>query len=116
MKLDSTNAQYCFLDIDINNHRQKLATAAAFVNATDTRYGFSSKDLLQLGGSEISRIQSELILNDHGTFLRSFDGMDYCCAICSVCNDLVVVWFVCRCMHPGNNCVTHRTIYGTLRL
>ena len=66
MKVDSINAKYCFLDIDINNHRHKLAVAAAFVNATNTRYGFSSKDLLQLGGSEVSRIQSELIQTDHG--------------------------------------------------
>ena len=66
MKVDSINAKYCFLDIDINNHRHKLAVAAAFVNATNTRYGFSSKDLLHLGGSEVSRIQSELIQTDHG--------------------------------------------------
>lgn len=38
--------KYCYLDIDIGNYRKKLATAAAFVDATDTRYGFSSKDLV----------------------------------------------------------------------
>ena len=68
MKVDSTNAQYCFLDIDCNNHRQKLATAAAFVDATDSRYGFSSKNLLHLGGSELSRI-NESILTDHGMYV-----------------------------------------------
>ena len=49
----------------MDNHRRKLATAAAFVNATDSRYGFSSKDLRQLGGSELSRIK-DLISMDHG--------------------------------------------------
>ena len=57
---------YCFLDLDINGWRSKLATAAAFVNATDTRYGFSSKDIRKLGGSELSRV-ADLIQHDHGT-------------------------------------------------
>jgi hypothetical protein len=57
---------YCYIDLDLNNHRRKLATAAAFCDATDSRYGFSSKDLRSLGGSEISRIP-ELISTDHGT-------------------------------------------------
>ena len=38
---------------------------AAFVDATDSRYGFCSKDLRKLGGSELSRIH-ELMTNDHG--------------------------------------------------
>jgi len=58
------SSKYCFLDLDFNNHRDKLATAAAFVDATDSRYGFSSKDLRLLGGSEISRIR-DLISTDH---------------------------------------------------
>ena len=37
---------------------------AAFVDATNSRYGFCSKDLRKLGGSEISRIP-ELISEDH---------------------------------------------------
>ena len=45
--------EYCFIDLDLNNHRSKLATAAAFVDATDSRYGFSSKNLIALGGSEV---------------------------------------------------------------
>ena len=58
--------RYCFIDIDIDNHRSKLGLTAAFVNATDSRYGFSSKDLRLLGGSELSRIHSEdLIACDH---------------------------------------------------
>lgn len=61
---------YCFLDLDIDHHRAKLATAAAFVDATDSRYGFSSKDLLALGGSEVSRIP-ELIETDHEWSLRN---------------------------------------------
>ena len=56
--------QYCFLDVDIDQQRAKLATAAAFVDETNSRYGFSSKHLLSLGGSELSRIP-ELIENDH---------------------------------------------------
>jgi hypothetical protein len=44
-----------------------LALAAAFVDATDARYGFSSNDLRKLGGSELSRIQ-ESIETDHGMF------------------------------------------------
>lgn len=59
---------YCYLDIDVDNNRKKLATAAAFVNATDSRYGFSSKDLLQLGGSELSRIKDSIEM-DHGACL-----------------------------------------------
>lgn len=54
--VNATTAQYCFLDLDFNHHRSKLARCAAFVHATDTRYGFSSKDLRQLGGSEVARI------------------------------------------------------------
>ena len=61
-----TRHQYCFLDIDIGDHRRKFGLTAAFVNATDSRYGFSSKDLRLLGGSELSRIQAEdLIACDH---------------------------------------------------
>ena len=48
-----------------SNYRSKLALAAAFVDATDSRYGFSSKDLRKLGGSEVSRIH-DLISSDHG--------------------------------------------------
>jgi peptidylprolyl isomerase len=57
-------ARYCFIDLDLNQHRSKLATAAAFVDATDSRYGFSSKDLLSLGGSELARVQDS-IHTDH---------------------------------------------------
>lgn len=63
-KLTAESARYCYLDIDIDGTRQKLATTAAFVHATDTRYGFSSKDLRELGGSELNRI-GELMATDH---------------------------------------------------
>jgi hypothetical protein len=56
---------HCYLDIDIDCHRSKLALIAAFVDATNTRYGLTSKDLRKLGGSEVSRI-FELIQTDHG--------------------------------------------------
>ena len=63
--VNADTAPYCFLDFDFDNHRKKLGVCAAFVDATDTRYGFSSKDLRHLGGSELSRI-SDLIATDHG--------------------------------------------------
>ena len=63
-KIDGNTAKYCYLDIDIDGCRAKLAAAAAFVNSTNIRYGLSSDDLLKLGGSEISRLPS-LIENDH---------------------------------------------------
>jgi hypothetical protein len=63
-RLNSGSAGYCFLDFDLNDHRAKLASAAAFVDAIDARYGFTSKDLRLLGGSEIARIP-DLISMDH---------------------------------------------------
>jgi cyclophilin family peptidyl-prolyl cis-trans isomerase len=65
--MTAVNAQtckYCFLDFDIDHYRKKLATGAAFVHSTNSRYGFSSKDLRSLGGSELSRIK-DLISTDH---------------------------------------------------
>jgi len=62
--ISAETSRFCFLDLDFDNHREKLANAAAFVDATDSRYGFSSKDLRLLGGSEISRIK-DLIATDH---------------------------------------------------
>lgn len=62
--VSAQTCEYCFLDLNVDNHRKKLATGAAFVHATDSRYGFSSKDLRELGGSELSRIH-DLISNDH---------------------------------------------------
>jgi hypothetical protein len=70
----STTAQgpsHCYLDIDIDYHRSKLALIAAFVDSTNTRYGLSSKDLRKLGGSEVSRIL-ELIQTDHGEIDSNF--------------------------------------------
>lgn len=66
--VNKETCSYCFLDLDVNNHRKKLATGAAFVHSTDSRYGFSSKDLRLLGGSELSRI-NDLIEMDHGVSL-----------------------------------------------
>jgi peptidylprolyl isomerase len=54
--ITATTARYCHIDLDLSHHRRKLATAAAFVHATDSRYGFSSSDLRHLGGSELKRI------------------------------------------------------------
>ena len=62
--MNGNGQQYCFLDFDLNNERLKLATCAAFVDSTDLTYGLSSKDLMALGGSEVSRLK-ELISSDH---------------------------------------------------
>jgi len=75
-RVNAETCQYAFLDFDINHHRRKLATAAAFVHGTDTRYGHSSKDLLCLGGSELSRLE-ELMANDHEwSSKRKEDGVE----------------------------------------
>ena len=58
--ITAENASYCYLDVDVNHHRSHLALMAAFVHATDTRYGFSSPDLRALGGSEWSRVGQAL--------------------------------------------------------
>jgi|TARA_B110000977_G_scaffold9004_2_gene11955 cyclophilin family peptidyl-prolyl cis-trans isomerase len=52
-----------FLDIDLDSHREKYARACAFVEATDLRYGFSSKDIAELGGGEKQRV-AELYADD----------------------------------------------------
>jgi cyclophilin family peptidyl-prolyl cis-trans isomerase len=70
--ISAETARFCYLDIDIDNSRQKLATAAAFVHATDSRYGLSSKDLRELGGSEVNRL-SELVQTDHEWSSRASD-------------------------------------------
>ena len=58
-------ARFCYLDFDLDGHRSKLARAAAFVAATDTRYGFSSNHLLRLGGAEIAHRVVECYDMDH---------------------------------------------------
>jgi peptidylprolyl isomerase len=63
-RVNAETARYCHLDFDLCQHRAKLALAAAFVDATDSRYGFSSKDLLALGGSELARV-ANLLQTDH---------------------------------------------------
>jgi len=73
--INSDTASFCYIDLDFNNYRQKLATAAAFVNACDTRYGFSSSDLRLLGGSEISRIE-DLIQTDHEWSEKAASGVE----------------------------------------
>lgn len=70
--MNPETCSYCFLDFDIEGRRKKLATSAAFVDATDSRYGFTSKDLLSLGGSEVSRV-AELIETDHEWSFKNTD-------------------------------------------
>lgn len=53
-----------FLDVDVDDHRAKHARCRAFVEATDLRYGWSSKDVSALGGSEKSRL-NEMYESDH---------------------------------------------------
>jgi cyclophilin family peptidyl-prolyl cis-trans isomerase len=62
--INAETSQYCYLDLDLNEYRNKLATCAAFVHATNLTYGLSSKDLLSLGGSEVKRLR-EYISMDH---------------------------------------------------
>eukprot|EP00977_Amphora_coffeiformis_P017262 scaffold5535_cov180-Amphora_coffeaeformis.AAC.1 len=58
-------ATYCYLDFDLDGYRAKLARGAAFVAATDTRYGFSNAHLLRLGGAEIAHRVIECYEMDH---------------------------------------------------
>ena len=44
---------YAYIDFDVGSRRERLSRAASFIFATDTRYGFSSKDMRTLGGSEL---------------------------------------------------------------
>lgn len=60
-----------FIDIDIDNHREKYANAVAFVAATSIKYGLSSNDLRALGGSERARLP-ELFASDHAWAGRGF--------------------------------------------
>ena len=53
-----------YLDVDVDDHRAKHARCRAFVSHTDLRYGFSSKHLDELGGSEKARIM-ELYASDY---------------------------------------------------
>ena len=53
-----------FLDVDVSGHRAAHARAQAFVEATNLRYGWSSKRLDELGGSERARIH-EIYESDH---------------------------------------------------
>jgi cyclophilin family peptidyl-prolyl cis-trans isomerase len=62
--VNASTAEFCYIDLDFNDSRAKLARCAAFVAATDSRYGFSSNDLRLLGGSELSRIP-DLFQVDH---------------------------------------------------
>ena len=45
-----------FLDIDLDSHREKYQRARDFVEATDLRYGWTSKDIAELGGGEKQRV------------------------------------------------------------
>jgi hypothetical protein len=45
-----------YIDVDINGHRDAYQRACAFVAATNLRYGFTSSNLAELGGSERKRV------------------------------------------------------------
>lgn len=51
-----TKADKVFLDIDINQELAAFELGKAFVEANDIKYSLSSKDVLALGGSEVSRL------------------------------------------------------------
>merc|ERR1712194_781132 len=51
-----TKADQIFMDLDIDGELEAFKTGAAFVEANDIKYSLSSKDVLSLGGSEVSRL------------------------------------------------------------
>jgi len=57
VRMSESKGKRAFLDLDINGNRAAYARACAFVEATDLRHGWSSKDIKDLGGSEMSRLQ-----------------------------------------------------------
>jgi peptidylprolyl isomerase len=63
------SGMHCFLDIDINDHRAAYALACLFVKENDTKYGFTTKVLAQMGGSERARL-SELFEADYAYSAR----------------------------------------------
>ncbi|KAI2489718.1 hypothetical protein MHU86_24863 [Fragilaria crotonensis] len=82
--INASAAEFCFIDLDFNDSRAKFARCAAFVAATDSRYGFSSNDLRLLGkpvptgesgkpmtyrGSTVHRIQTDFVLQA-GDFVK----------------------------------------------
>mmetsp|Transcript_7981 Transcript_7981/g.11390 ORF Transcript_7981/g.11390 Transcript_7981/m.11390 type:complete len:407 (+) Transcript_7981:143-1363(+) len=73
--VNAETCQFVYIDFDINDHRAKLALAASFVNATDSRYGFSSNDLRKLGGSELSRVP-DLMNSDHEWSAKRKNGIE----------------------------------------
>jgi peptidylprolyl isomerase len=64
MPHDVTRPKYVFIDIDIDNHREKYSLASEFVESTDLRYNWTSKDIKKLGGGERARIR-EMFENDY---------------------------------------------------
>jgi peptidylprolyl isomerase len=62
--INADTARYCYIDLDLRNTRSRLAYTAAFCHSTDTRYGFASKNLLDLPRTDLVRLP-ELIANDH---------------------------------------------------
>jgi hypothetical protein len=48
--------KYAFLDIDIDGSRAAYDLCQEFVKATNLRYGLSSNLLVELGGSEKTRL------------------------------------------------------------
>jgi len=73
--VNAQSCSHCFIDLDIDDHRSKLALAAAFVDATDSRYGLSSKELRNLGGSELARIE-DLMESDHEWSEKRKEGVE----------------------------------------
>lgn len=74
--------------------------AASFVDATDSRYGFSSKDIRKLGGSELSRI-NDLIVTDHGKLIKVI----YYIPICGM--------LICECENIETHTYTWCLVLGT---
>mmetsp|Transcript_29243 Transcript_29243/g.53364 ORF Transcript_29243/g.53364 Transcript_29243/m.53364 type:complete len:241 (-) Transcript_29243:36-758(-) len=52
----SSGSSRVYLDVDIDGELEAFELGKAFVEANDIKYGLSSKDVLKLGGSELSRL------------------------------------------------------------
>lgn len=74
VSITPTTASFCYLDLDLDRHRSKWASGAAFVRATNARYGLSSRDVRLLGGSEVTRLpelqESDPEWKSHSTLFR----------------------------------------------
>jgi cyclophilin family peptidyl-prolyl cis-trans isomerase len=53
----STSSTYTYVDVNVDNSLAARSLGANFVFFTDTRYSFSSKNITELGGTELARVR-----------------------------------------------------------